>query len=68
MTSRDFLPSFLKKKYQELDEHPELNMRYEKITDFLWLIKKIWWHWKWATHTHRCKAVGYDVMHSKQSV
>ena len=42
MINRDFLPSFLREKYQELDEHPELNERCEKITDFLWLIKKIW--------------------------
>jgi len=36
MTSRDFLPPFLREKYQELDE------RCEEIADFLWLIKKIW--------------------------
>ena len=42
MTIRDYLPPFFKKKYQELDEHPELRERYEKITDFLCLIKKMW--------------------------
>ncbi|QVL56208.1 MAG: hypothetical protein KFB95_03130 [Simkaniaceae bacterium] len=57
MTSRDYLPTFLKEKYQELDEHPELNERCEKIADFLWLIKKIWCissahyqDWIWVKH------------------
>lgn len=57
MTSRDFLPSFLKEKYRELDEHPELNERCEKITDFLWLIRCIWnisnadyQEWIWVKH------------------
>jgi len=42
MISQDFLPLFLKEKYQELEEHPELNKRCEKITGFLWLIQCIW--------------------------
>ena len=42
MTNWDYLPPFLKEKYWELDEHPELNERCEKITDFLWLIRCIW--------------------------
>ena len=57
MPNRDFLPLFLREKYQELDEHPELNERCEKITDFLWLIKKIWCisnadyqEWIWVKH------------------
>ena len=57
MTSRDFLPLFLREKYQELDERPELNERCEKITDFLWLIEKVWCisnanyqEWIWVKH------------------
>ena len=42
MISRDYLPVFLREKYKELDEHPELNERCEKVIDFLWLIKKVW--------------------------
>ena len=42
MKNCSFLPRFLKEKYQELKEHPELNERCEKITDFLWLIQCIW--------------------------
>ena len=57
MTSRDFLPFFLREKYQELCEHPELNERCKKITDFLWLIEKVWCisnadyqEWIWVKH------------------
>ena len=57
MLNQNYLPPFLKKKYQELDEQPELNERHEKITDFLWLIKKIWCisnaqyqEWIWVKH------------------
>jgi hypothetical protein len=42
MRSRDYLPVFLREKYEEIDEHPELNERFEKISDFLWLIQCIW--------------------------
>jgi len=57
MTSRDFLPFFLREKYQELREHPELNEQCEEITDFLWLIGCIWCisnadyqEWIWVKH------------------
>ena len=42
MTNREYLPPFLQEKYQELEKHPELNERCEKITDFLWLIECVW--------------------------
>ena len=57
MPNRDFLPLFLREKYRELREHPELNERCEKITDFLWLIGCIWCisnadyqEWIWVKH------------------
>ena len=57
MPKRDFFPLFLRKKYQELREHPELNEQCEKITDFLWLIGCIWCisnadyqEWIWVKH------------------
>lgn len=57
MPNRDFFPPFLRKKYQELREHPELNEQCEKITDFLWLIGCIWCisnadyqEWIWVKH------------------
>ena len=40
--ARNYLPEFLKKKYEELDENPELNEKRYKITDFLSLMKYTW--------------------------
>ena len=42
MGNREYLPEWLRKKYEEGEKHPETREKFEKITDFPWLIECVW--------------------------
>jgi len=42
MGNREYLPEWLRKKYEEGEKHPEIREKFEEITDFPWLIECVW--------------------------
>ena len=42
LRTRNYLPKWLKERYENLDKFPELNDKNDEISDFLVLIKCIW--------------------------